>query len=392
MAPLRSATVAARPLFRPVDRFAAPTAGPGAVAGEPAPPAAALAGSPALGPLLAEVVAEARAAAGCARSSGPLLLALHADARTAAVVSAVDPAARVYTGACVAAATAVADAAAAIVSGREDRVVVAAGYLVERDTYALFAAGRALARDGAVRPFSRDRTGVLLGDAVVAVVLESSEAARARGGRALARLTGWGRAGDAHHVCRPAPDGSGLSRAARSALARARVTPDRIGYVNANGAGSALGDASESRALHDLFTFTGDGPLPGDGLPPGSGLVAAGRLFPGDGPHGKGPYPADGLPSGDGLTLPPVGATKSVHGHALEASALLELAVTIAALEGSSSAGVLPGTAGWLGPDDECGVRPLLPTDPPPVRPPTHALTLNAAFGGANTALLLAAA
>lgn len=479
LAALYAATTAGRPLFRPVDRFAAPSAAP----------AAAMEGSPELAVLLAEVVAEARARAGC--PAAPLLLAAHADQRTGALVEAVDPAARVYTGACVAASTAVADAAAAIRSGRQDRVVVAAGYLVERDTYALFAAGRALARDGAVRPFSRGRTGVLLGDAVVAVVLESSRAAGTRAGRALARLAGWGRAGDAYHVCRPMPGGEGLARAARSALARAHLSADRIDYVNANGAGSALGDRSESAALRLLF--------------------------------------------GEPGSRPPVGATKSVHGHALEASALLEMAVTIAGLAGGSpsaapprdggalseaevapsgangtpqaprpgvtapteagrraavsstypteqsafttaggayppgqdqltatgntypteqdqlntagstyptdqnrltSAGgtstrtadaarlpvrgpgltsstyrprpgssprpagsrtttprrpsALPATAGWLGPDPECGVRPLLPSDPAPDRAPIYALSLNAAFGGANTALLLA--
>ncbi|MFC4033172.1 beta-ketoacyl synthase N-terminal-like domain-containing protein [Streptomyces polygonati] len=376
---LHAATAAGRPLFRPVDRF------PGGPA-----PAATLDGSPALGPLLAEVVAEARAEAGCP-ADGPLLLAAHADERTAALVEAVDPAARVYTGACVAASTAVADAAAAIRTGRLERAVVAAGYLVERDTYALFAAGRALARDGAVRPFSRDRTGILLGDAVVAVVLESAGAAARRGARALVRVAGWGRAGDAHHVCRPAPDGAGLARAARSALARAALSPGQLDYVNANGAGSALGDRSESAALRLVF--------------------------------------------GEAGPRPPVGATKSVHGHALEASALLELAVTIACLraardaagkapgvlvdalpvggaQGSSPTGAsgpdggarperpasappggaLPATAGWLGPDPECGIRPHLPTDPAPDRAPAYALTLNAAFGGANTALVLAAA
>ncbi|WNI19412.1 beta-ketoacyl synthase N-terminal-like domain-containing protein [Actinacidiphila sp. ITFR-21] len=427
LARLYAATAAGRPLFRPVDRFA----------GAPAP-AATLDGSPALGPLLAEVVAEARAQAGCP-AGAPLLLAAHADERTAAVVEAVDPAARVYTGACVAASTAVADAAAAIRSGRQDRVVVAAGYLVERDTYALFAAGRALSRDGSVRPFSRDRGGILLGDAVVAVVLESAASAGPRAARALARLAGWGRAGDAHHVCRPAPDGGGLARAARSALARASLSPADLDYVNANGVGSALGDRSESAALRLLFGAAGP--------------------------------------------RPPIGATKSVHGHALEASALLELAVTVACLPGScdlpgfdgpppaapaagsvprpgadgadgdARAGApgpgapvgpragaagghrspappptgtsrqapghrdpadpvsvpphpagpdrahhapvgppLPATAGWLGADPECGVRPHLPADPPPDRPPAHALTLNAAFGGANTALVLAAA
>lgn len=337
---LHAATTAARPLFRPVERFPMPPAAPGAVS---TAPAATLDGSPGLGALLAEVVAEARAEADC--PAAPLLLALHADERTASVIEAVDPSARVYTGACVAASTAVADAAAAITAGRHHRVVVAAGYLVERDTYALFDAGRALSRDGAVRPFSRDRSGLLLGDAVVAVVLESAEAVSVRGGRAIARLAGWGRAGDAHHVCRPAPDGDGLARAGRAALDRAGIGAAQIGYVNANGAGSTLGDRSEANALRALF--------------------------------------------GADTDRARVGATKSVHGHALEASALLELAVTIGALAAGRQ---LPATAGWLGPDQDCGIRPLLAADPPPPRPPGYALTLNAAFGGANTALVVAAA
>ena len=70
---------------------------------------------------------------------------------------------RVYTSACVSASTAVADAAARITRGDVERVVVAAGYLVEPDQFALFDAGRALAVDGAVRPFSAGRRGLLLG-------------------------------------------------------------------------------------------------------------------------------------------------------------------------------------------------------------------------------------
>ena len=109
--------------------------------------------------------------------------------------------------ACVAASTAVADAAAAVARGRASRIVVAAGYLVERDQFALFDAGRALASDGRVRPFSAHRSGLLLGDGVGAVVVESASAARRRGAEVLGRLAGWGRAGDAYHVCRPRPDG-----------------------------------------------------------------------------------------------------------------------------------------------------------------------------------------
>jgi 3-oxoacyl-[acyl-carrier-protein] synthase II len=183
---------------------------------------------------------------------------------------------------------------------------------------------------------------------VVAVVLESAAAAAAAGRRALAVLAGWGRAGDAHHVCRPVPDGNGLARAARSALARAGLGQASIGYVNANGTGSPLGDLSEARALRSVFAGDAD--------------------------------------CGDGV--PAVGATKSVHGHALEASALLELAVTVAALDTPDGAGSpLPATAGWLG--EDCGVRPVLPDDPPAAGPPRHAMTLNSAFGGANTALVV---
>ncbi|MYW01970.1 beta-ketoacyl-[acyl-carrier-protein] synthase family protein, partial [Streptomyces sp. SID3343] len=151
-----------------------------------------------------------------------------------------------------------------------------------------------------------------------------------------------GRSGDAHHVCRPRPDGEGVARATRAALARAGVAPSEVGYVNANGTGSPMSDLAEARALREVF---------GDAL--------------------------DGLP---------VSSSKSVHGHALEASALLELVVTIAALANER----LPVNAGWLGPDPEIGLNLVL--EGPREDRPRYALSLNSAFGGANTALLVAAA
>ncbi|MFI9331447.1 beta-ketoacyl synthase N-terminal-like domain-containing protein [Kitasatospora sp. NPDC052868] len=281
----------------------------------------------------------------------PVLLALHSDLRTREVTEAVAAGAarvwglagvtRVYTGACVAAGTAVADAAAMVATGRHPRVLVAAGHLVEPGVFAAFDAGRALARDGELRPFSAGRSGTLLGDAAAAVVVEAEPAAERRGAPVLARLAGWGRTGDAHHVCRPEPDGEGAARAVEAALARAGVAPAEIGYVNANGTGSPLADRAEASALRRVF-----------------------------GPH------AERLP---------VSSSKSVHGHALEASALLELAVTIAALRD----GRLPVNAGWLGPDPDVAVDLVL--DGPRAARPRYALTLNSAFGGANTALLVAA-
>ena len=248
---------------------------------------------------------------------------------------------RVYTSACVSASTAVADAAALIRRGDLERVVVAAGYLVEPDQYALFDAGRALAADGAVRPFSAGRKGLLLGDGVAAVVLESADVAARRGAPTLATVAGWGRAGDAYHACQPHPGGLGLARAVESALRRAGLPPDEVGYVNANATGTPFSDASEAAALVRVF---------GD---------RAGRL--------------------------PVSATKSVHGHALEASGLLELVVTVLAL----GRGKLPPTAGWLAPDPDCPLDVI--RDAPRPAPTPYALTLNAAFGGANTALLVGA-
>lgn len=323
--------------------------------------AAELPGAPVLAAELTAVIDDACDTAGLDhddRAAAVLLLALHSDpvaardpaassvngatAAEVALRSGLPCPARIYATACVAASTAIADAAAMITSGRAGQVVVAAGYLVEADSFGLFDAGRALAGDGQVRPFSAGRRGMLLGDGAAAVVLEPAAAAHRRGAPVLARLAGWGRAGDAYHVCQPRPDGSGLARAISAALSRARVDGADIGYVNANGSGTAFADASEAAALHRAL----------------GGY--AGQV--------------------------PVSSTKSVHGHALEASALLELVVTVLALR----AGLLPVNAGFLAPDAACQLDLILGAARE--ARPRYGLSLNAAFGGANTALLVEAA
>lgn len=255
--------------------------------------------------------------------------------------------ARVYTSACVSATMAVADAAALIRTGRAERIVVAAGYLVEPDQFALFDAGRALATDGAVRPFSAGRTGLLLGDAVAAVVLESGTAlhsrarsrTRSRAESGLARLVGWGRAGDGYHPVQPHPAGHGLASAIGAALRRADVEPGELGYVNAHGTGMPFSDTAEAAALHRAL-----GPT-------------ARRV--------------------------PISSTKATHGHALEASGLIELVVTVLAM----GAGKLPVNAGFLGPDPACELN-VIRSGPTPVAG-EYALSINVAFGGANTALVV---
>src|ERR1022692_4055734 len=280
------------------------------------------------------------------RARSPLFLAIHGDPAIARAPEADKPGLgpeafttavaggcglaeqgiRCYMSACVAASTAIADAAAMIARGHADRVVVAGGYLVDCDQFALFDAGRVLADDGQVRPFSAGRRGLLLGDGVGAVVIESRESARARRAPPLARIAGWGRTGDAYHPCQPHPEGHGMARAVTAALQRAGIAAEDLGYINAHGSGTGQSDAA--------------------------GTV-------------------------------PVSSTKSLHGQTLEASGVLELIVTLLA----ARKGMLPVNAGFLGADDRCRLNLVL--DEALAATPEFAMSLNAAFGGANTALVI---
>ncbi|MDI6104595.1 beta-ketoacyl-[acyl-carrier-protein] synthase family protein [Actinoplanes sp. NEAU-A12] len=245
-----------------------------------------------------------------------------------------------FTNACVASSAAIIHACRLIASGRIEVALCAGGYLVEEEVFAKFDSGRALARDGAVRPFSADRSGLLLGDGVAAVVLESAGHARSRGARPLSTVAGWGAASDAYHIARPHPDGAGLAAAARQALRRAGDPAGAtIDYVNAHGTGTRHNDVAETRGLRSVFG------------------ARAGSV--------------------------PVSSTKSTTGHLLEAAGVVEFVITMLAL----TDGVLPPTAGYTRPDPECDLDCV----PHVARPADarRALTLNAAFGGANTALVL---
>ncbi|WP_329003394.1 beta-ketoacyl-[acyl-carrier-protein] synthase family protein [Kribbella sp. NBC_00709] len=301
---------------------------------------------------LDQAIAAACAQSGVDSKTTPLLLALHTPSgRDFGQL-------RTYTSACVSASTALADAATLIRHGRLDRLVVAAAYLVEPHQYALFDAGRALSTDGAVRPFSLNRTGTLLGDGVAAVVLQAGEG--------LAELVGWSRAGDAHHPVQPAPDGRGLSTAIAGALHKAHLAPSDIGYVNANATGTPLADTAEAAALTHTF---GGFPHALVGSPPGIRWVNPQR----DGfTHQTG--------AGGGVA---VSSTKGVHGHALEASGLVEFVVTVQALR----EGKLPVNAGYLAADPACAVDVILDAPRPATSP--YGISVNSAFGGANTALVV---
>lgn len=157
---------------------------------------------------------------------------------------------------------------------------------------------------GTCRPFSADRTGLVLGEGAGMFVLESLEHARARGAHVLAELAGAGMSADAADIVHPDPGGSRL--AMRRALADAKLPLDRLDYINAHGTGTKANDPVETRSIHDVL--------------------------------------------GDRAKQVLVSSTKPVHGHALGAAGALELVVTVGALR----EGIVPPTLNLDVPDPEC--------------------------------------
>lgn len=216
-----------------------------------------------------------------------------------------------FSTACSSSATSIGEAMRAIRAGYAD-VVVAGGSeaLVTNGNLRAWDAMQALAHadpfDAArsCKPFAADRTGIVLGEGAAALVLESAERAERRGAHIYAELAGYGNAADAVHISRP--EAAGQVRAMRAALADARVTPADVGYVNAHGTATTVGDVVETQALREVFGAAADGV--------------------------------------------PVSSTKALHGHLMGATGATELLAAILAM----NANVLPPTAHLDIPDPAC--------------------------------------
>jgi 3-oxoacyl-[acyl-carrier-protein] synthase II len=247
--------------------------------------------------------------------------------------------------ACATGSTAVGEAAELIRRGDAD-AVLAGG--TEACIHPLILAGfcamRGLAAEEedpprASRPFDATRAGFVMGEGACVLVLEELEAAQARGATVYAEVLGYGASNDAHHLAQPDPESVGVAEMMRAALGRAGIEPERVGYINAHGTSTPLGDAAETRAIKEVF--------------------------------------------GDHAYRLAVSSTKSVMGHCFGAAGAIEAMMCVLALH----EGVLPPTINYETPDPECDLD-YVPNEARRVQVEV-ALSNAMGLGGHNACVLL---
>jgi 3-oxoacyl-[acyl-carrier-protein] synthase II len=162
--------------------------------------------------------------------------------------------------ACASGSHAIGDGARLIQTGEADVMVVGGTEAaICRIGVAGFAAIRALSTsfndspEASSRPWDKNRDGFVMGEGAGILVLEEYEHAKKRGVPIYGELLGYGLSGDAYHITAPAEDGDGAFRSMRNALKRAKISPEAIGYVNAHGTSTPMGDSIELRAVERLF-------------------------------------------------------------------------------------------------------------------------------------------
>lgn len=249
--------------------------------------------------------------------------------------------------ACASASSAVVEAAKEIQDGRVD-VAITGGTEAAVTPFGIagFSAMKALserndAPEKASRPFDRDRDGFVLSEGAGIVILEDLEHARKRGAPILAELLGYGVSSDAGHITQPDDNGTGAARAMADALQNAGLNPEDIGYINAHGTSTPLGDRAETVAIKAVF--------------------------------------------GDYAKRVSVSSTKSQLGHLLGASGGVELVISVLAVR----RGVIPPTINYETPDPECDLdyTPNVARE----RKITAAMSNSFGFGGHNVSLIVGA-
>lgn len=166
----------------------------------------------------------------------------------------------VATG-CAAGNSALAWGAEALRAGRADAMVVGGADEISQAMLMMFDSFGLLSPD-AVRPFDRDRVGLLLGEGAAAFVLEREADAHARGAHVHGRILGCANVADAFHITSPHPEARGAIRAMRRALAEAGVEASGVDHVSAHGTGTPANDEVEARAIREVLgSATDDVPV-----------------------------------------------------------------------------------------------------------------------------------
>ena len=161
--------------------------------------------------------------------------------------------------ACATGSHAVGEAAELIRRGDADAVLAGgAEACVHPLIFAGFSAMRGLVSEEehpprASRPFDATRAGFVIGEGACVLVLEELDAARARGATIYAEILSYGASNDAHHMAQPDPESVGVKEMMHRALERAEIAPERVGYINAHGTSTPLGDAAETKAIKEVF-------------------------------------------------------------------------------------------------------------------------------------------
>jgi 3-oxoacyl-[acyl-carrier-protein] synthase II len=249
--------------------------------------------------------------------------------------------------ACASAANAVGDALRAIQWGYAD-VMVTGGSEAAMTPMGLggFIAAKALSDRNddpktASRPWDKDRDGFVLSEGAGVVILEEYEHAKKRGAPILAEVLGCGSTADAHNITAPHPEGNGAVHAMKFALQDAKLNPEDIGYINAHGTSTPLGDAAETNAIKKVF-----------------------------GPHAR---------------KVPISSTKSMVGHLLGASGGVELIATVMSIK----TGVIHPTINLHAADPACDLD-YVPNTAREVRV-RRAISNSFGFGGHNCTLVVSA-
>jgi 3-oxoacyl-[acyl-carrier-protein] synthase II len=206
-----------------------------------------------------------------------------------------------------------------------------------------FAAMRALSTrndepERASRPFDAQRDGFIVGEGSGVLILEALEVAQRRGAKILAEITGYGMSGDAFHITQPAEGGDGGYRVTMAALKDGKISPDQVGYVNAHGTSTPIGDAIETIALKHVF--------------------------------------------GERAKKVPISSTKSMTGHLLGGAGGLEAGISVLALRDQ----ILPPTINYENPDPACDLD-YIPNQSRKAEV-QYALSNSFGFGGTNASLL----